>query len=160
MRNGEIRIRDAGVSYRLYREKVTTLKEAVVQRFRHLRTAEMFWALRRVNLAIAPGEAIALVGHNGSGKSTLLKTIAGVLQPSEGEVQGRHQGLPHGGRDLRLRLARARSGQGAVPSGGRPAPWAARVRRAGRAGVGALSRVGARAGPGTDCRSLIFFNAP
>src|SRR6184192_3591541 len=91
MRNGEIRIREAGVSYRLYREKVTTLKEAVVQRFRHLRTAEMFWALRRVNLAIAPGESIALVGHNGSGKSTLLKTIAGVLMPSEGEVlvQGR-----------------------------------------------------------------------
>src|SRR5881227_1188235 len=91
MRNGEIRIRDAGVSYRLYREKVTTLKEAVVQRFRHLRTAEMFWALRRVNLEIASGESIALVGHNGSGKSTLLKTIAGVLQPSEGAVaaQGR-----------------------------------------------------------------------
>jgi ABC-type polysaccharide/polyol phosphate transport system ATPase subunit len=91
MRAGEIRIRDAGVSYRLYRERVTTLKEAVVQRFRHLRSAEMFWALRHVNLTIAPGDAIAFVGHNGSGKSTLLKTIAGVLQPSEGEVlaQGR-----------------------------------------------------------------------
>jgi lipopolysaccharide transport system ATP-binding protein len=91
MAAGRISIQGLGIAYRIYREKVSTLKEAVANRFRHLRSAELFWALRHVSLEIPPGEAIAFVGHNGSGKSTLLKTIAGVLQPSEGvaATQGR-----------------------------------------------------------------------
>ena len=46
MRDGQITAQDVGIAYRLYREKVSTLKEAVANRFRHLRGAETFWALR------------------------------------------------------------------------------------------------------------------
>jgi len=43
-------------------------------------------ALKNINLDIAPGEILVLLGGNGSGKSTLLKVIAGVIKPTEGSV--------------------------------------------------------------------------
>jgi iron complex transport system ATP-binding protein len=42
--------------------------------------------LRGVNLALRPGELVALVGVNGSGKTTLLRLLSGVLSPTGGEL--------------------------------------------------------------------------
>ncbi|MEU5250476.1 ABC transporter ATP-binding protein [Streptomyces longwoodensis] len=44
-------------------------------------------ALRRVDLTVAPGETVALMGRNGAGKSTLLGTLVGLVEPSAGTVR-------------------------------------------------------------------------
>ncbi len=43
-----------------------------------------FQALSSVNLSIARGEFVALIGHSGCGKSTVLNLIAGLLDANEG----------------------------------------------------------------------------
>ena len=43
--------------------------------------------LHGVNLEIAPGELVTLMGRNGSGKTTLLKCIVGLLRPQRGEIR-------------------------------------------------------------------------
>ena len=47
------------------------------------------WVFRDVSLEITPGSLIRFEGRNGSGKSTILRIIAGVSDPSRGQVAGR-----------------------------------------------------------------------
>ena len=43
-------------------------------------------ALAGVDLDVAAGECVGLVGHNGAGKSTLMNILAGTLAPSVGTI--------------------------------------------------------------------------
>lgn len=47
------------------------------------------WALRGLDLHVEPGERLLLLGRSGSGKSTLLAAMAGLLDPSTTETEGR-----------------------------------------------------------------------
>jgi len=44
-------------------------------------------ALSDVDVSVAEGETLAVIGANGAGKSTLLRTIAGVLRPTAGTIR-------------------------------------------------------------------------
>ncbi|HRW36885.1 MAG: ABC transporter ATP-binding protein [Acidimicrobiales bacterium] len=44
-------------------------------------------ALHPLDLEVPAGQSVALIGHNGSGKSTFLRMVAGLLDPSAGDVE-------------------------------------------------------------------------
>ncbi|MFF0788242.1 ABC transporter ATP-binding protein [Streptomyces spiralis] len=100
-------------------------------------------ALRHVDLTVAPGETIALMGRNGAGKSTLLGSLVGLVEPSAGQV---HVGgaVPHRTppRDLVRRV-------GLVPQEPRDLLYADTV-----AAECAAADRDAQAAPGT-CRALV-----
>ena len=43
-------------------------------------------ALKDVNMDVAPGEVVGLIGPSGSGKSTLLKCLGAVIEPTAGRM--------------------------------------------------------------------------
>lgn len=69
-------------------------------------------ALKGVNMEVAPGEVVGLIGPSGSGKSTLLKCLGAVIDPSDGRMTLGDEVIFDGGwqtRDLRA-LRRDRIG--------------------------------------------------
>ena len=62
------------------------------------------FALKDVNMQVAPGEVVGLIGPSGSGKSTLLKCLGAVIDPTAGRMTLGDQVIYDGGwkvRDLR-----------------------------------------------------------
>lgn len=82
---GRIRVRNVSRRFRHYHERNRTLKETLLRRRRAVSTD--LWVLRDVNLDVAPGEALGVVGRNGIGKSTLLKLVAGIFPPQSGTIE-------------------------------------------------------------------------
>jgi ABC-type polysaccharide/polyol phosphate transport system ATPase subunit len=86
-----ISLADVGKRYTKF-EDAPMLVSAL--RFRARTTRSQLWAVRHVDLDVAPGECIGVIGRNGSGKSTLLQMLAGVTAPTEGRVSVRGKVAP------------------------------------------------------------------
>jgi lipopolysaccharide transport system ATP-binding protein len=84
MSSDAIRVRGLGKRYRLGGTSSDLLSERIGRRRRR---GEDFWALRGVDLTVAQGEVVGLIGRNGAGKSTLLKCLSRITPPTEGRIE-------------------------------------------------------------------------
>ena len=69
----------------------------VTKRFGH------FTAVRDVDIEVAPGEIVGLLGANGAGKTTLIRMLLGLVSASAGEVAlsaNRRRGSPGAGSSM------------------------------------------------------------
>jgi ABC-type polysaccharide/polyol phosphate transport system ATPase subunit len=81
-----ILVQDVSMHFRHSNQRINTLKEYFIKRIKLQVQYTEFTALSNISFSIDKGELFGIIGNNGAGKSTLLKIIAGILNPSSGQV--------------------------------------------------------------------------
>ena len=79
-----VSLRQVSKKYRIYRRPSHKFLELFLGTKRRLHRE--FWALREIDLEVAAGTTLGIVGRNGSGKSTLLQLVAGIHRQTTGDL--------------------------------------------------------------------------
>jgi len=82
MREKVLEVKNITKIYKIYRDNLDRLKEIFLKKKYH----KEFIANRDISFDLYQKETLGIIGLNGAGKSTILKIIAGVIEPTAGEV--------------------------------------------------------------------------
>ena len=81
-----IEVNNVSKVFRMYNERTDSVF-SIIGNIGKLRRYRELWALRNISFRIKKGEFIGVIGENGSGKTTLLRVVAGILNPTKGNVK-------------------------------------------------------------------------
>ncbi|WP_435005868.1 ABC transporter ATP-binding protein [Tundrisphaera lichenicola] len=87
-----VELRDVSLRFVTYTDKQYSFKRSALDLLLQRQAPPVsneFWALRDVNLQMAKGERIGILGFNGAGKSTLLRLLARIYTPTTGHLMVR-----------------------------------------------------------------------
>jgi len=80
--NRVLEVKNISKIYKIYKNNIDRLKEIFTKKSYH----REFVANSNISFELFEGETLGIIGVNGAGKSTILKIIAGVIEPTSGEV--------------------------------------------------------------------------
>jgi lipopolysaccharide transport system ATP-binding protein len=77
-----LEVKNISKIYKIYKNSIDRLKEIFSKSVYH----KEFVANKNISFDLFEGETLGIIGVNGAGKSTILKIVAGVIEPTLGEV--------------------------------------------------------------------------
>ena len=82
-----VSVQDLSLTYTTAIERRPTLKARAKSLGRGTKQTRVIHALENVNLDVAYGQVLGVIGTNGAGKSSLMRTIAGIIPPTKGRIE-------------------------------------------------------------------------